>query len=180
MAARFFAFLSHCSRIRRVAAPSVITFVSVFAERFAPHLCRVALISCASLSLHHLIESRLLVTCVAQCVAGLIALPRRCRVRWRCSLFFCLSARQPLPRSKSARLCYSRLANTTRIGLSLESCRLSSTSLAGGECRGYLLVLATVLRCRALHIIVDSKSRIYILLLNIFSPRVTRVTRIYL
>ena len=43
-------------------------------------------------------------------------------------------------------------------------------------CGGYLLVLATVLRCRTLHILVNAKSPKYILLLNIFSPRVTRVT----
>ena len=95
-------------------------------------------------------------------------------------IFLSVGPAASLPRSKSARLCYSRLANTTRSGPSLESCRLPSTSLGSGECGGYLLVLATVLRCRALHIIVDAKSRIYILLLNIFSPRVTRVTRIYL
>ena len=46
------------------------------------------------------------------------------------------------------------------------------------RCGGYLLILATVPRCRALHILIDAKSTIYILLINIFSPRVTLVTTV--
>ena len=51
VAARIFAFLSHYSRVRRAAAPSVIVaFLCV--ERLAPHLRRVATLSFhASLSL---------------------------------------------------------------------------------------------------------------------------------
>ena len=60
-------------------------------------------------------------------------------------------------------------------GLPAAFCRLPSTSLGGGECGGYLLVHATVFRCWALHILIEAKSPIYILLLYIFSPRVTRV-----
>ena len=44
--ARIFAFPSHDLHIRRAAEPSVIAFHSyVFAERFAPHLRRVATLS---------------------------------------------------------------------------------------------------------------------------------------
>ena len=54
--------------------------------------------------------------------------------------------------------------------------RLPSTSLGGGECDGYLLVLATVLCCRASYIASRaSVACIIIILLNILS-RVKRVT----
>ena len=74
-------------------------------------------------------------------------------------------------------LCCSWLAkHNKKRGPPLAFRRLPSTSLGGGECVGYLLVLATVPRCRELHILIDAKSPIYILLLNIFSARVTLVT----
>ena len=121
VAARIFAFQSHYSCVRRAAAPSVITFVSVFAERFAPHLCRVALISCASLSLRHLIESRYLVLklCIIRYRAvrrGLDRTPasRPCLLALIFIAVLIASPAAAFPRSKSARLCYSRLANTTR------------------------------------------------------------------
>ena len=101
--------------------------------------------------------------------------PRAAAVFMRRSSFFFLSARQPRSLARNP-LCCSRLANTTR-SANLHSRRLPYTSLGGGECGGYLLVLARVPRCRAPHILIDANSPIYILLLNIFSPRVTRVTR---
>ena len=76
-------------------------------------------------------------------------------------------------------VCYSLLAITTRSAASAAFRRLPSTSLGGGEFGWYLLVLATVPRCRAPHIFIDAKSPIYILLLNIFSPQVPRVTLVF-
>ncbi len=54
VAARIFAFPSHCSRVRRAAAPSVVSLNTyVFAEQFASHLCSVATKSiCVARPLH--------------------------------------------------------------------------------------------------------------------------------
>ena len=48
VAARFFAFPSHCSRTRRVAAPSTIALNSVFVVRCTSHLRRVAIPSASA------------------------------------------------------------------------------------------------------------------------------------
>ena len=76
----------------------------------------------------HLIESRYLVIklhIIAPCVAGLIAPPRRCRVRWRCSLFFCLSARQPLSLARNLPAIVTRDSLTQREAV-LRSSRVDS------------------------------------------------------
>ena len=183
VATRIFAF-RRIIHILVVAAPSVIAFNScLFTERFAPHLRRVATISLCVAQPSHLIKISLrsvetLHYLVAPCVAGLNASPRRGRVV-SADFHFC-SDRQPGSCIPLLGIC-SPLLLATRLhnekhSSPLESRRLPSTSIGGGECGGYLLVLATGLRCRRYTSSFDAKSPIYILLLNILSPRVTRVT----
>ena len=136
----------------------------------------------------HLIESLCLVIklciifCCAPCVASLIVPPRRGRVRW----VFVLSISFPRVDSPAASLeilfvllLADRLHNEKRNRSHRSPCVDSpSTSFRGGEYGGYLLVFATVLRCRALHIFVSSKSLVYryIILLNNIFPASQRVT----
>ena len=83
--------------------------------------------------------------------------------------------RRYLPRKRLLRPRFNFHKIKSRVRISL---RISNFGLLPFHtfCGGYLLVLATVLRCRRYTFSFDAKSRIYILLLNIFSPRVPRVT----
>ena len=124
VAGRNFAFPSHYLHIRRAAAPSVIAFYSyVFAERFLPHLRRVATISLCVAQPSRLIESRYLVfklriICYRAVRRGLdrTPAPRQSTLPFFFIFLSVLIAgpAASLPRSKSARLCCLLLANNEK------------------------------------------------------------------
>ena len=89
------------------------------------------------------------------------------------SSFFFLSARQPCSLARNP-LCCSRLANTIKKA-NLHSRRLFSTSLGGGVWRVLLGTRHNTSLPGTSHL-TSTLSPIYILLLNLFFPRVTQVT----
>ena len=122
---------------------------------FAPHLRRVVTVSLCVAQQSLLIESRYLVSklCVICYRAvrrglGFTPGPRPCSCV-DSSFSFC----RPDSLALSLEIPSVARDSLTQREAQTHSRRLPSTSLGGGECGGYLLVLATVPRCRALHIL---------------------------
>ena len=140
---------SHFRRINHVfvARPRALL-------RFIPMCCRAISVAftCDLIIMRRSISAliKLCIICYRAVRRGLDRTPGPRPCSCVDSSFFFLSARQPRSLARNS-VCCSRLANSTR-SANLHSRRLPSTSLGGGECGGYLLVLATVPRCRAPHI----------------------------